>query len=163
MRTGGGNVMKLRFKKLKEGAILPTYATDGSAALDLFVPADTPDDVADFSPFTLYTGSVKIGLGIAVEVPLGHVLLLFSRSGHAAKHKVRLANCVGVIDPDYRGEIVVMLYRDSFPSLGPCLHIRAGDRIAQVVLLPIPRLEPEWAEKLSETARGEGGFGSTGR
>jgi dUTP pyrophosphatase len=152
--------MELRFKKLREGAILPAYATDGSAALDLYVPFDTPDREEGF---TLYSGMLKIGLGIAVEVPPGHALLLFSRSGHAAKHQVRLANCVGVIDQDYRGEIVVMLYREAESFDETWLKVREGDRIAQAILLPIPRLEPVWAEELTQTARGEGGFGSTGR
>ena len=152
--------MKLRFKKLREGAILPTYATDGSAALDLYVPATIPGYEKDY---TLYHGTWPVELGIAVEVPPEHVLLIFSRSGHARKHNVRLANGVGVVDSDYRGELVVLLYRADYEASCRALPINGGDRIAQAILLPIPRLEPEWAEELTQTARGVGGFGSTGR
>ena len=148
--------MKLRFKKLREGAILPTYATDGSAALDLYVPATIPGYEKDY---TLYHGTWPVELGIAVEVPPEHVLLIFSRSGHARKHDVRLANGVGVVDSDYRGELMVKLTYDG-DDVGA--FIKPGDRIAQAMIVPVEQVQFELADELSDTARGEGGFGSTG-
>jgi len=140
--------MKLRFLRLHEDAILPRYATDGSGCLDLFTHhLVQPDGMAT--------------LGWAVEVPAGHVMLIFSRSGHGFRYGIRLANCVGVIDSDYRGEVKVLLWSraTNVLSLGLC----RGTAVAQALVLPIPRLEPEWADELSETERGAGGFGSTDR
>ena len=91
------------------------------------------------------------------------VMLVFSRSGHGFNHAVRLANSVGVIDSDYRGEVKVKLACDDCPDDEPPLKINPGDRIAQAMVLPIPRVEFEEVTELSATARGQGGFGSTGR
>lgn len=145
--------MNLTFCKTHEDAITPTYATDGSAAVDLY--ACGPHAawfVSDGRPAVISTG-------IACAVPEGHVLLLFSRSGHGARNAVRLSNCTGVIDPDYRGEITVCLTGD--PGVG--LHVKHGDRIAQALLVPTPRLDLIELDHLPPTTRGAGGFGSTGQ
>src|SRR5690606_29317518 len=103
-----------------------------------------------------------IRTGLSFEIPEGHVMLIFSRSGHGFKNNIRLANCVGVIDADYRGEVMVKLTHDrrfgdfDFP-------VEPGDRIAQVMVIPFPRVTFEEVEELSSTERGEGGFGSTGQ
>lgn len=150
--------MKLKVKAVHPAAILPTYATDGAACFDLHAIME-PMESAYFmcnpgSPVTLRTG-------LSFEIPEGFVMLIFSRSGHGFKNDVRLANCVGVIDSDYRGEVSVKLTNDS--SGGNSMIIRHGDRIAQAMLAPIPRVELELVEELGATARGAGGFGSTGR
>lgn len=106
------------------------------------------------------TGGVQTGL--AVEIPEGHVLMIHSRSGHGFKHSTRLSNVVGILDQDYRGEIKVRLSRDNSGS-DPVLHVNNGDRIAQAIVLPYPKVKFEVVDELSETVRGEGGFGSTGK
>lgn len=143
--------LPIRFTKLSDDAITPTYATDGSAAFDLYATNSLPMYVGEARPVTFQTG-------LAVEVPDGHVLLVFSRSGHGFKSGVRLANCVGVIDPDYRGSIDVKLTADE----GGGLMVHAGDRIAQAMLFAAPRLELIEVDSLPSTERGRGGFGSTG-
>ena len=144
----------INIQRLNPQAIIPSYQTAGSACVDLH--ACLPDNDAAVS--TCENASVTIPTGIAVEVPDGHVLLIFSRSGHAAKQATRLGNCVGVIDSDYRGELMVNLRRDD----GGGLFFTHGARIAQALLLPIPRIRFNEVEELSTTERGEGGFGSTG-
>lgn len=150
--------MKLKVQKLHPDAILPKYATAGAACFDLHAvgPVDPFYDSQEIGeqPLTIETG-------LAVEVPENHVMLIFSRSGHGFKHDTRLANCVGVIDSDYRGELMVRLTRDGGWDTKP-LRVRPGDRIAQAMLVPIPRVELELVEDLSTTERGAGGFGSTG-
>lgn len=96
--------------------------------------------------------------GLAFEIPPGWVMLIFSRSGHGFKSQTRLANCVGVIDSDYRGQVSVRLTVDA----GGGLSVAHGDRIAQAMLVPIPRVELIEVDELSDTERGAGGFGSTG-
>lgn len=143
--------MKLKIKKLHPDAVVPTYATDGSACFDLYAIEDSyVDDIAHVSEV--------VTTGLAFEIPNGHVMLIFSRSGHAFKNNVRLANCVGVIDQDYRGEVKVKLSADFEGMLG----IKKGDRIAQAMILPIQQFDFEVVDELSETKRGTGGFGSTG-
>lgn len=148
--------MQLKFKLLSEHAKLPTYATDGSGAFDFYAITDEkiglPNEYGvDYS--------VVAPLGLSVEVPKDYTLLIFSRSGHGFRNNVRLANCVGVIDSDYRGELMVKLVND---SPGKPFFFELGDRIAQGLLVHTPRIEIIQVETLSETARGEGGFGSTG-
>lgn len=142
--------MKLRIKKLADHARLPVYATEGAACLDL----------SSIEGMTIGAGAAHtFRTGLAVEVPAGHVMLVFSRSGHGFKHGVRLANCVGVIDSDYRGELMIRLANDGLLPI----KIEAGDRIAQAMILPVPSISQiEVIDELSSTARGEGGFGSTG-
>lgn len=151
--------MELKFKKLHPDATLPTYGTDGAAALDLYAVADVTN--SDGHPVGVAPGFPQVvNTGVAVEVPEGHVMLIFSRSGHGFKENVRLANCVGVIDSDFRGELKAKLVHDG--EVGYALPVKRGDRIAQAIVLPIPKLEPVFVEELSSTVRGENGFGSTG-
>jgi len=141
--------MNIKVKRLHPDAILPTYATDGSGCFDLYAIARAP----------IGTGFPVLRTGLAFEIPEDHVMLVFSRSGHGFNHDVRLANCVGVIDADYRGEIRVKLTADS--KANP-LIVRPGDRIAQALVIPIAQMSFTEVDELSDTTRGTGGFGSTG-
>lgn len=150
----------LKVKRLHPGAIIPTYATEGAACFDLHAV------IGEYYRHSLFPGdAVQIRTGLAFEIPEGHVMLVFSRSGHGFKSDTRLSNCVGVIDSDYRGEVMVKLRNDQerADSLGTGTFINPGDRIAQAMLLPIPRVELVEVDELTDTARGLGGFGSTGR
>ncbi len=151
--------MKLKIKKLHPGAKVPKYATGGAACFDLHAVIEPVRFMETHKP--KYTEPVTIRTGLAFEVPDGHVMLIFSRSVHGFNFDTRLANCVGVIDSDYRGEVQVKLTRDPRDELVPVLRFEHGDRIAQAMVLPIPRVEFELAEELSDTQRGAGGFGST--
>lgn len=146
--------MQLKFKKLHPAAITPQYATDGAACFDLHAVA--PDEWAIYPSVP-----TSVRTGLSFEIPHGFVMLIFSRSGHGFKHDTRLANCVGVIDSDYRGEVMVRLTRDS--SQAQPLAIKEGDRIAQAMVVPYPRVEFIEADSLTDTVRGDGGFGSTGK
>ena len=153
--------MKLKIQLQHPNAKAPTYATDGSACFDLY--AATVDRTGNIGAMLSHGSPVVCGTGLAFDVPAGHVMLIFSRSGHGFNHNARLANCVGVIDSDYRGEVLVKLTMDDeFCDPETELYIRPGDRIAQAMLLPIPRCEFEVVEQLTLTVRGAGGFGSTG-
>lgn len=141
----------MKIKKLHPAAVVPTYGTEGAACFDLYaVQPEAEIRVVD-------TATVRTGL--AFEVPQGFVMLVFSRSGHGFKNDVRLANCVGVVDSDYRGELMVKLTNDN-PS--DCLAVHPGDRIAQAMLMPVSQTYFEVVDELSSTDRGAGGFGSTG-
>lgn len=142
--------MEIKIKKLHPDAILPTYATEGAACFDLHALHDASPDGH---------GVMLVRTGLSFEVPPGHVMRIYSRSGHGFKHGVRLSNCVGVIDSDYRGEVMVSLTHDRFSQL----NVFSGDRVAQAVIEPIERVTFAEADELSETARGAAGFGSTGR
>jgi dUTP pyrophosphatase len=149
--------MKLKIKKLHPAAITPKYATEGSACFDLHAVLE--DESHLNHGLTVYPNtSETIRVGLAFEVPKGFVMLIFSRSGHGFKNGVRLSNAVGVLDSDYRGECMVKLHNDSRAKF----KVSHGDRIAQAMLLPVPTVELEEADDLSDTARGTGGFGSTG-
>lgn len=142
--------MKVKIKKLHEDAVIPTYGTDGAGAFDI---STTESGV-------VYRGNPKVfKTGLAFEIPEGHVMLLFSRSGHGFRSNTRLANCVGVIDSDYRGELMVKLTMDGG---GMLLDVKRGDRIAQGIIIPSPRIEFDLSEDLTTTDRGDKGFGSTG-
>lgn len=146
--------MLVLIQKLRSGAIEPKYATLGAACFDLFVPADAGEH-------WLQPGETAvIATALSFEIPVGHVMLVFSRSGHGFNYDTRLANCVGVIDSDYRGEVMVKLTRDG--ECGEELCIRGGDRIAQAMVIPIPNIAFITVDELSDTARGTGGLGSTG-
>ena len=144
--------MKVRVKKLNERAVLPTYGSTGSAGGDLYC--------AEESDVTIGAGETAfVGTGLAVEIPQGYVGLVYARSGLACKKGLAPANKVGVIDSDYRGEIkVALLNHGKEPQT-----ITKGERIAQLVVAPYIFAEYEEADDLSDTVRGEGGFGSTGR
>lgn len=138
--------MEVRIKKTHPDAVIPTYSTDGSACFDLY------SIERGYNGYLLRTG-------ISFEVPDQHVMLVFSRSGHGFNNNTRLANCVGVIDSDYRGEVMVKLVRDD----GDSFLIEEGDRIAQAMIIPYPKVGFVVSDGLSETERGTGGFGSTGK
>ena len=142
----------MKIQRLRPGAQLPQRATGGSAGYDLCALVEQPTRVEQ--------GQItKIPTGLAFEIPPGHVGLLFGRSGHGAKHGVTMANAVGVIDSDYRGEVSAFLTCCKAEGY----TVQPGERIAQLVLLPIATPALELAETLEETDRGAGGFGSTGR
>lgn len=146
--------MNIFIQKLHPKAELPEYATDGAGCFDLRAAPDTEiQNIASCNP-------VDIGTGLAFEIPQGHVMLLFSRSGHGFNKATRLANCVGVIDSDYRGEVRVKLTRD--PAPGALLEVRPYDRIAQGMVLPVERVTFHEVSVLTPSGRGTGGFGSTG-
>ena len=142
--------MDVKIKLLTDTARVPTYATDGSAAFDIYA------DEGDWVSYGRYT---KISTGISIEVPAGHVLKVYSRSGHGFNNGVRLVNCVGIIDSDYRGEVMVGLACDSSYD---SLYIKQGDRIAQGIIMPVEKTNFIVADELSETVRGTNGFGSSG-
>ena len=144
--------MLVKIKKLNDRAKLPAYGSDYSAGADLYAATDVPVEIA---PGT----TVFIGTGIAAEIPEGYVGLVYARSGLACKKGLAPANKVGVIDADYRGEIKVALFNHS-PSVQT---VDAGERVAQLVVAPFLKCEFEETTELSETVRGEGGFGSTGK
>ena len=145
----------LRVLLIRPDATLPRYATDGAAGLDLSACLDAPVTIRR-------TGTASIPTGLAIALPSGHEGQVRPRSGLAAKHGVTVLNAPGTIDEDYRGEIRVLLV-----NLGEDDHvIRHGDRIAQLVVAPVARVEVvpvQSADGLGATTRGEGGFGSTGR
>lgn len=144
--------MKVRIKKLNQRAVIPTYGSAGSAGGDLYS--------AEENDITVAPGQTAfIGTGLAVEIPQGLVGLVYARSGLACKKGLAPANKVGVIDSDYRGEIKVALYNHGKESQ----TVAKGERIAQLVIAPFVFAEYEETDDLSDTARGEGGFGSTGR
>lgn len=143
---------KIAVKKLNEKAILPTYGSEFSAGADLYALCE--EDIL-FLP-----GETKfVHTGLAMEIPEGYAGLIYARSGLACKRGLAPANKVGVVDADYRGEVMVALHNhsDSVQKVG------AGERIAQLVVTPFLKAEFFEEENLSDTVRGEGGFGSTGR
>ena len=141
--------MILQFKKLHPEAKAPIYATEGAACFDI-----TTVEAGRVPAYLSHT----FPTGLAFEIPEGHVMLVFSRSGHGFRNGLRLSNAVGVIDSDYRGELMVKLHNDS--PIG--FEFEPGDRIAQAMIFPIPVVHIEEAETLGDTARGESGIGSTG-
>ena len=144
--------MKIKIKKLKENASLPVYQTENSAAADLYACLDEPLNIKPGE-------RVRIPTGIAMEYEDTNVVaVICARSGLSSKHGIALANGIGVIDPDYRGELLVSVVNLSDKEY----TVSDKDRIAQLMLLPIVRGEFEYSEELSQTERGEGGFGSTG-
>ncbi len=144
--------MKIKFKKLREGAVTPTRGSAYAAGYDLYACLDNTVTIAPGE-------TAMISTGLSVAVPEGYFGAVFARSGLASKQGLRPANCVGVCDSDYRGEYTVALHNDSaLPR-----EITNGNRIAQLVVMPFLEVEFEEAEELSETERGASGFGSTGK
>ena len=139
-------VEKVRFKKLSENAVVPSYGTAYSAGADLY--SAMQEDVIIAPETTKF-----IKTGIAIEIPEGLVGLIYARSGMACKKGLAPANKVGVIDSDYRGEIIVALYNHSDSSV----TVASGDRIAQLVLTPYIKADFEEADELDDTVRGDGG------
>ena len=143
--------MQVKVKLHSPNARLPQKSTDGSACFDVF--ATNTEIVA----VQQQSGAV-FGTGLSFEIPEGYALMVYSRSGHGFKNNVRLANCVGVIDSDYRGELKVKLAADETTYL-----VQPGERIAQCMVIPIPVVSFVETTDTAETARGAGGFGSTGK
>lgn len=163
--------MKVKIKKLVENAVAPIYATEGAAGMDLTATSVHEDEY----------GNMVYGTGLAFEIPKGYVGLLFPRSSNSKKD-LMLTNCVGVLDSDYRGE-VFFKFRPMYHNVKNSIVSRivsfftgkntvtifnfeeyeVGDRIGQIVIVKIPTIEFVESEKLSETERGKGGYGSTGK
>ncbi|MGN6276468.1 MAG: dUTP diphosphatase [Solirubrobacterales bacterium] len=143
--------MQLSVLKLKDEAVLPSRAHAGDAGLDLY-----SCEAAHIGPGERWS----VGTGIAVEIPKGHAGLVLPRSGLAREHGIALVNAPGLIDSGYRGEVRVLLLNTD-PA--ETFRVEPGDRVAQLLLTPIALAEPVEAQTLSESARGEGGFGSSGR
>jgi dUTP pyrophosphatase len=144
--------MKVKIKKLSPEAVIPTYAKDGDAGMDMVATKIISDNL----------GAVTYGTDIAIEIPKGFVGLIFPRSS-VRKTNLQLSNSVGVVDSGYRGEIqatfnkiqgIDNVERDSY---------KVGDRICQIMIIPHPDIQFEEVEELNNTERGEGGFGSTGK
>lgn len=143
--------VQLRVVKLKDEAVLPTRAHAGDAGLDLYAC-----EAAHIGPGERWS----VGTGVAVEVPEGHAGLVLPRSGLAREHGIALVNAPGLIDSGYRGEVRVLLLNTD-PA--ETFKVEPGERVAQLVISPIALPEPVEAEALGESARGDGGFGSSGR
>ena len=151
-QVGNQNGLKVRFKKLYEDAVTPSYAKDGDAGLDL---------TARQAILTVNGTYIEYGTGIAVEIPEGYVGLVFPRSSVSKKENFYLKNSVGVIDSGYRGEIKLRFHKQK-GTVQQEDRYEPGDKIGQLIILPYPTIYLEEVEELSSTERGEGGFGSTG-
>lgn len=145
--------MQVKIEKLSATATTPTYETEGAAAFDIYADTKWHDTTAGPGE------CVIVRTGLAFEIPAGHVLRVYSRSGHGFKKGVSLVNSVGIIDSDYRGELKIGLRNEGFEEF----VVNHRDRIAQGIVEPIERVEFVEVDELSETARGTGGFGSTGK
>lgn len=146
--------MKIKCKKLRENAVLPTRGTALAAGADLYALLPDGAERVTIPP----QGKHAFPIGIAVEIPEGYVGLVFARSGIACKRQLAPANCVGVIDADYRGELTVFLQNNGAEPQ----TVESGERIAQLVITPCLAIEIEETGTLTDTARGAAGFGSTG-
>lgn len=146
--------MQIKIKRLTKNAILPTRGSNQAAGYDLCACIDRDMAYRSICPHE----TVKIGTGLSLEIPEGYFGAIFARSGIATKRGLRPANCVGVIDSDYRGEIVVALHNDSDDTR----TIEQDERIAQLVIMPYLPVEFTEVNELDSTERGTDGFGSTG-
>ncbi len=149
--------MKVKIKKLHDNAVIPKYAKDGDAGLDLVATTINKDS-------ELY---IEYGTGLSVEIPKGYVGLIFPRSSNSNKTLI-LSNSVGVVDSGYRGEIKLR-FKDAFGLGGEesmildAQEYTLGDKVGQLVIMPYPEIEFEEVEKLADSERGAGGYGSTGK
>lgn len=144
--------MKIKIKKLNKNAIVPTRGSSSAAGYDLYACIESPIIITPHS-------TVKVGTGIAIELPEEYFGAIFARSGLATKNGLRPANCVGVCDADYRNEYIIALHNDTdIPQT-----INPMERVAQLVIMPFLPVEFEEVDELSTTERGFGGFGSTGK
>jgi dUTP pyrophosphatase len=143
--------MKVRIKKLNENAVIPSYAKDGDAGMDLVATSIISETQTQ----------ITYGIGLALEIPKGFVGLIFPRSS-VRKTRLMLSNCVGVVDSGYRGELQATFNKVNQNSQAENDY-KVGDRIAQIMIIPHPDIQFEEADELSDTERGEGGFGSTGK
>ena len=150
--------MEVRIKKLHPNAVIPTYAKDGDAGMDLTAVTKSYDR----------DGNIVYGTGLAFEIPEGYVGLVFPRSS-LSRLDIALSNCVGVIDSGYRGEVTVkfkpaMLFnREQRPIILNNRIYEVGERVAQIIIIPYPQITFIEADELSETERGAGGYGSSGK
>ena len=140
----------MKIKLLSDKAKIPTRGSEEAAGWDLYAATD-----ATILPHS----TVKVSTDIAIEIPAGYFGAVFARSGLATKQGLRPANCIGVIDSDYRGPIIVALHNDS----NQIHEILSGDRIAQLVFIPYSSWDWEVVDELSDTERGDGGFGHSGK
>ena len=144
--------MKVQIKKLNENAVIPSYAKSGDAGMDLVATSIISETTTD----------VTYGLGIALQIPYGFVGLVFPRSS-IRKYDLALTNCVGVIDSGYRGELQATFKKTNWLKGNESEKYQIGDRIAQIMIIPHPPIEFEEADELSDSERGAGGFGSSGK
>lgn len=144
--------MIINIKKLNPNAIIPTRGSEYAAGYDLYACSEIAIDIAPHS-------TVKVGTGLAIEIPHGYFGAIFARSGLATKRGLRPANCVGVCDEDYRGEYIVALHNDT----NQFMSIEPHERIAQLIIMPYLSVEFNEVIELSDTERGSDGFGSTGK
>ena len=142
---------KIKIHFLNEKAQMPSCGSATSAGYDLY-------SICDESVLIMPHDTIKMKTGIAMEIPDGYFGAVFARSGIATKRGLRPANCTGVIDSDYRGEIMVAIHNDT----NQIQCVEPGERIAQLVIMPYLSVEFEESDSLSQTDRGNGGFGSTG-
>jgi dUTP pyrophosphatase len=143
--------VELRVRRLRDGARLPSRAHEGDAGLDLYAA----------EPATIAPGERRtVATGVAVEIPVGYAGLVLPRSGLAARHGIALVNAPGLIDSGYRGELKILLLNTDRTEP---FEISPGDRIAQLVVSPVAEAEPLEVDELATSARGGGGFGSSGR
>lgn len=143
--------MNIKIKRLNKLAKIPTRGTAESAGYDLYAATDKDIQIPPHS-------NVKIGTGIAMSIPNGFFGGIFARSGVATKRNMRPSNCVGIVDSDYTGEVIVSIHNDSTETK----TIQRGERIAQLVIVPYLSVIFDEVNELEETERGDGGFGSTG-
>ena len=142
----------LRIKKLRDNAQMPTYGSEYAAGADMYAAID--------EAVTIQPGETKfIPTGLAFEIPEGYAGFIYARSGLACKKGLAPANKVGVVDADYRGEVMVALHNHGLVSQ----TVEAGERVAQMIIAPFVAVNYVFADELDDTVRGEGGFGSTGR
>jgi len=144
--------MEVRIKRLKPNAVIPTYAKEGDAGMDLVATSIISETTTD----------VTYGTGLAMEIRDGFVGLVFPRSS-IRKYDLALTNCVGVIDSGYRGEIQATFKKTNWLKGNESEKYQIGDRIAQIIIIPHPQIEFYEVDELSDTERGDGGFGSTGK
>ena len=144
--------MNIKIKRLSEEATIPTRGSEYSAGYDLYANIEKPVTIKPHE-------TIKIGTGWAIEIPDGYFGAIFARSGLATKEGLRPANCTGVCDSDYRGEYIVAIHNDS----DVVREITPHERIAQLVVIPYLYVDFKETDELSDTSRGRGGFGSTGK
>lgn len=144
--------MNIKIKKLNDNAIIPTRGSEYAAGVDLYACIDKPIEIQPHE-------TIKISTGLAMELPTGYFGAIFARSGLATKQGLRPANCVGCCDSDYRGDYIVPLHNDTDITQ----TVIPNERIAQLVIMPYLPVDFTEVDKLTETERGDGGFGHTGK
>jgi len=152
--------MQVKIKRLTDSAKLPVYSTEGAGCFDIFADRIVKES-GDPSTYAMVEKGhpVTVGTGLSFEIPEGFVMMVFSRSGQGFKNDVRLSNCTGIIDSDYRGELMVKLTCDQ-EYRG--MLVEKGNRIAQAMVVPYPKITFVESSELSDTIRGINGCGSTG-